>query len=224
MSKKSEAYSYLKSRIQQGYFTPGSAISEAEIANTLKMSRTPVREAFRDLENNGLVISYPDRGTFVTELSFDDIQEVYELRCLLEEWALERSFLRITEEELNDFEKKFIEGYKEKNWEKTHLADKEFHNLFVIKSGSRRIQDFLSILNSQIERVRRISAIYTLRRELSIKEHLEIISCLQKKDLKKAKDALHNHLHSVAESTRDVLYSYGNIDKIKTEIKGENVQ
>ena len=109
MDKKSQAYEYLKHAIIVDEIPPGSPLVELELSESLQMSRTPIREAMRQLETEGLVTTYPARGSFVTVLTPDDVQEIYELRLALELWALERSIARITDEELDALQAAFEE-------------------------------------------------------------------------------------------------------------------
>ena len=102
VDKKTEAYNYIKEEILSNRLQPDEPILELAISEKLKMSRTPIREAMRELESEGLIVSYPSRGSFVTALSPYDVEEIGELRILLEGWALERSINRITEEELDE--------------------------------------------------------------------------------------------------------------------------
>lgn len=207
MGRKDEAYQYLKNAILSNKLKQGEPIAELTIAEELQMSRTPIREAMRILEHEGLIVSYPARGSFVSVITPLDIEEIYELRLLLESWALERSFPYITAEELDELEQRFHQGYQSRNWETLHEADKDLHALFISKSGSKRIREFVDILNGQSDHIRHTSAMQIDRIELSYKEHLEIIRNIREHNLQRAKDSLHHHLHSVSKSAMDVVRS-----------------
>ena len=122
MGRKDEAYEYLKNAIISNELGPGTPIRESEISENLKISRTPIRAALRDLEADGLVISYPFRGTFVADISPYDVQEIFDLRVLMETWAMKRSIKRITEKELDEAERAFREANGD--WEKLYRADR----------------------------------------------------------------------------------------------------
>jgi len=207
MGRKDQAYQYLKSAILNHELTQGAPISELAVAEALQMSRTPIREAMRILEREGLIVSYPSRGSFVSVITISDIEEIYELRSLLEEWALERSFNYITGEELDELEQCFRQAYETSCWEKLHEHDKCLHNLIVQKAGSKRLKEFVDILNGQTEHIRYTSSMQENRLTLSYKEHLEVIARIRQRDLPRAKDALHHHLHSVAASAMEVVRS-----------------
>lgn len=203
MDKKSQAYEYLKHAIIVDEIPPGSPLVELELSESLQMSRTPIREAMRQLETEGLVTTYPARGSFVTVLTPDDVQEIYELRLALELWALERSIARITDEELDALQAAFEEGYRTGAWETLHNADRGLHDLITEKAWSRRLLMLLSLLNTQAERIRYQSARSLGRDDLSYWEHLHIIQCIRERDLEKSRAALRTHLRSVANSAMD---------------------
>ena len=203
MDKKSQAYEYLKHAIIVDEIPPGSPLVDLELSESLQMSRTPIREAMRQLETEGLVTTYPARGSFVTVLTPDDVQEIYELRLALELWALERSIARITDEELDALQAAFEEGYRTGAWETLHNADRGLHDLITEKAWSRRLLMLLSLLNTQAERIRYQSARSLGRDDLSYREHLHIIQCIRERDLEKSRAALRTHLRSVANSAMD---------------------
>ena len=203
MDKKSQAYEYLKHAITVDEIPPGSPLVELELSESLQMSRTPIREAMRQLETEGLVTTYPARGSFVTVLTPDDVQEIYELRLALELWALERSIARITDEELDALQAAFEEGYRTGAWETLHNADRGLHDLITEKAWSRRLLMLLSLLNTQAERIRYQSARSLGRDDLSYREHLHIIQCIRERDLEQSRAALRTHLRSVANSAMD---------------------
>jgi len=201
MDRKSIAYDYLKQKIVDNEFLPGSPIRESDVAGTLNMSRAPVREALRELEMEGVVVSYPSRGSFVSAITPYDVEEIYELRMLLEVWALEKGFSRITTEDLDRFEMDFNAPNEPFNWEFYHDTDRAFHQMIIDKSGSRRVAMFMTMLNAQVERVRRFSARDSGRgSQERTAEHLHIIECIRSGDLEVSKEALCFHLRNVANS------------------------
>lgn len=211
MSRKEEAYQYLKSAILSNQLKGDTPISELAIAEELKMSRSPIREAMRKLESEGLIVSYPSRGSFVSSISPYDLEEIYELRILLEEWALGRSFEHISAEELNELERKFSDALEKSDWELIHTADRDLHRMIVERASSKRLQEFINILNVQIERVRHISAQDFNRVQISYKEHMEIIQNMKAGNLEASREALRNHLRSVADSAIEVVKYRGNV-------------
>lgn len=200
MPRKDEAYEYLKNAILTNELPPDTPISELAVSQTLQMSRTPIREALRELESEGLIVSYPARGSFVASMTPYDVEEIYDLRMLLEQWAFERSICRINESDLVSIEKDFEKAHRDSNWELFHATDRALHNLIVERAGSKRLLEFVKTLNSQIERVRRISARDQGRSQRSYEEHMQIIDSIRKRDVAGGKKILQHHLRSVADS------------------------
>ena len=200
MGRKEEAYEYIKNEILTNRLRPGMAIREMDISEALKISRTPIREALRDLEADGLVTSYASRGVFVKPFTPYDVEEISDLRILIEVWSLERGFNRITDQELDQLQADFETAWAAKDWDLNHKADRLLHRTIVEKSGSSRIVQFMNTLNTQIERVRLVSTQHYGRSEMSYREHLNIIQCIRSRDLEKSKQALRTHLQSVGAS------------------------
>ena len=183
---------------------PGTPIVETEIAKSLNISRTPVREALKELEVEGLVDSYNLRGTFVSQITPYDVEEIFSLRIALEILALNLSINRISDEELDELEKLFSDLEKDFTWKETHEADIALHSLIVNKSGNRRLKIFLDTLNGQIERFRRLASKDKMRSNKTTGEHIEIINCIRERDLKAAEASLQKHLNGVMMSVLDI--------------------
>lgn len=198
MARKDEAYDYVKEKIFLGELKPGIPIMEAEIARVLHMSRTPVREALLELEKEGILVSYPNRGTFVAEITPYDVEEIFELRIMIEEWALRRSISRITDDEISNIRDMFNTAFRMKDWGKMHEADLMLHQLIVDKSGSKRAIAFIKSLNTQLMRIRILVRDEPGRRGKSFEQHIKILDCLRDRDLEKCIQALRFHLKDVA--------------------------
>src|SRR5437867_2169159 len=92
----------VRQAIVGGTLRPGAQINQVEVAAKLHVSRGPLREALRQLEEEGLVLSLPNKGTFVTEITTADIEEVYCIRRVLENFAIQRAVEHATDDELTD--------------------------------------------------------------------------------------------------------------------------
>lgn len=112
----------LRDAIRKGILKPGERLMEIHLAEQLGVSRTPVREAIRKLELEGYVIMMPRRGTYVSNLSIKDINEVFEIRTSLDSLASGLAAERITDEELEHLQRLLVvigEAIKEKIWKKS---------------------------------------------------------------------------------------------------------
>ena len=106
----------LRQAIRDGLLPPGERLMEIPLAEELGVSRTPIREAIRILEQEGLVVMIPRRGTYVADMSLKDVTEVFELRSILEELAAELAAERITNEEIEALIARRRQARADKNW------------------------------------------------------------------------------------------------------------
>ncbi len=200
MTKRDEAYEYIKKEIVSGKLKPNEPIREREIAETSQISRTPIREALRDLEAEGVVVSFPVRGTFVAPITPYDVEEIFDLRSILEAWALERGIKKISVDEIASIRTAFLEADQSDDWDKIHNADLYLHRVIVEKSGSKRLLNFMKNLNTQIERISISSAADPIRKRETLEEHMAILDAIEKQDLKNAVKLLKEHLKMVAKA------------------------
>lgn len=200
MTLKDKAYTHLKELIISNQIAAGSPLIETDIANSLGISRTPVREAIRQLEMTGLVDNYGSRGFFVKEITPYDVNEIFSLRITLELLALDLSFDYLDTEDLIILKSNFEDLKENFSWEKAHKYDIELHSLWINRSGNTRLIGFLDNLNDQIERFRRFATQDKTRSNKSIQEHIDLINNILSDDLKTSKDSLSKHLDSLRES------------------------
>lgn len=182
-TRQQKAYEYLYNAIVTNKLPPGVAIAEQEISNVLGISRTPVREALKQLEAEGLVRHIPLRGTFVEEITTQDLEEIFALRETLEALALKTAITEITDEELYEIEILLRSLEYDSSNEKFYDSDRRLHDLIVKHGGNRRLAQILNNLNSQMERLRHIAAMKPHRLQQSKQEHLEIVAALKRRDL-----------------------------------------
>ena len=202
---RSIAYDYLRNEIISVRLKPNTPVVEQEIADLLNMSRTPVREAMKILETEGLLTNYPYQGTVVTRITTDDIKEICELRLALEVWALKKSINHITEAELKQVENNFAVAKESPDRSKYQYADNSLHVLIVAKSNSTRVMGMLTTLYTQIERFRIAATKHSKRWEESYKEHMIIIQYLREKNLPKCTTSLSRHLKLVEQGFLETL-------------------
>lgn len=203
---KNVAYEYLLNAIMSYELKPGQVIVEQEVSDQLGISRTPIREAFKQLESEGLVHHFPSRGTFVTNLTVQDVEEIFQLREMFELTALKSAIHRITEEELRYIEGRlrYLDDKKSEEpstKEEFYGSDRELHELIMKYSGNSRMVKFHRTLEAQLERLRRISSMTPMRLSKSRQEHLDILNALSDRDLDAATDALRLHLRNIKSST-----------------------
>jgi DNA-binding GntR family transcriptional regulator len=201
-NKKTAVYEKIKEGIISGALAPGLPINENDFARELDVSKTPVREALRQLEREGLVENIPGRGSAVAHITFQDIREIFEVREIMECGAAKRAALMRDEEEVKA-KKKELETYS-KNWDEAkelNWGPVEDIHLFVIKSldNQKLVDTYLGLLD-HIKRIRQhFGGRFTRQRfNKMVAEHLEILDAIIEGNGERAELAVQNHLHTAA--------------------------
>lgn len=203
-TRKNFAYNSLRDAILTWKLSPGSPIVEQEISDQLGISRTPVREALKLLEAEGLVKVVPQRGTFVSDLSTQDVEEIFALRESLEVMALKVAIGTIPSDQLTKLESFLSSLTPDSPPEQFFESDRMLHEIIVNHGGNERLAHILNSLNVQVERVRRISAARPNRLDLSMREHLGILRAIRARDCNAAESELRQHIRNVKQSALDV--------------------
>ena len=186
----------LRDAIRKGVLEPGERLMEVQVADELGISRTPVREAIRKLEQEGYVIMMPRRGTYVADVSESDVKEIFEIRSALEALATGLAARRIEQEELETLQSLLfeIEGYIKKNdIEKIVETDIKFHGLLYQVSRNERLVNIISNLKEQLARFRTLSMSYPGRLYETLEEHSEMVEAIANGDVS-ARDAAEHHM------------------------------
>lgn len=201
-NKKTLVFGKIKERILDGALAPGFPINEEDLARDLDVSKTPVREALRQLEREGLVENIPGRGSTVTHITFQDIRDIFEIREIIECGAAKKAAL-LRDEDGFQAKKRELE-INSKKW----ANDKEFNwgpvediHLFIIASiGNQKLLDTYVGLIDHIKRIRKhFSGSFSQKRfnEL-IGEHLGILDAIIEGNGDRAEMAVQNHLRNAA--------------------------
>lgn len=204
LSLKQQAYEGIKNAIILHKIPPGGSLFERDLSESLGISRTPVREAIPLLEMEGWVKSIPRKGTFVSQITAVDVEEVIQIRRANEILVIELLIPNITErdiEQLNEIYVKQLELVQDSG--KFISVDKDFHIYLADLSGNRRLAKLMGTISDQI-RWFGISALNLPNRtEQTLKEHAWLIECLKNKEVEKAKEAVLEHI----EHTRVAILS-----------------
>ncbi len=192
-------YEYIKKEIILGNLEPGSVFDEIKIAEALKVSRTPVREAVLKLAGEGYLTIIPRKGTLVSNISIKDIKEVYEARIIIECGSI-KEITNINSEILYKW-KSYYNNLLEKNIKEDEDAlndiDKEFHLDISNFLSNKIIQKEIENLMDKSARIRYLSNKTNKGRYIeSINEHLIIIDALIENDLEKCAELMKEHLIS----------------------------
>lgn len=200
------AYDFIKEAIIYNKFLPGEPLSENMLANLLEMSRTPVREALKELHKEELVDIFPERGTFVKQISIKDIREIFAVRRALECLAVETALNNISKEEIGEMKQqweKFLEDFKSKKELDLKLVsqmDNQLHKLLIDRSKNDHIKKIIHMLNLRILRYQGLSAKTLGRIDETINQHLEILHYMKKRDLFGLSAVLKKHIEMAVEN------------------------
>lgn len=193
----------LRDAIRRGILEPGERLMEVQLAEDLGISRTPVREAIRKLEQEGYVIMMPRRGTYVSSLSVHDVKEIFEIRTALESLSTTLATMRIEPEELEKLRTLLveIEGHiKRKDIDKIVATDIEFHGLLYQVSRNERLVTIISNLKEQLARFRTLSMSYPGRLQKTLEEHRAMVEAIAAGDVDAARDAAERHMEQAEET------------------------
>ena len=174
----------IRNAIVNGQLAPGTRIAEPELADKFGISRTPIREAFRQLESEGFITVVPRKGAIVASLSQRDIADFYDLKMVLEGYAARCAVKTLKESDLTKMEtvNRQIEAASEKK-DLRRLLDlhNEFHDIFLRSCGNEKLHAIVQNLVMQFRRFRLILAMPG-KIEGSIRQHWEIIEAFRKRD------------------------------------------
>jgi DNA-binding GntR family transcriptional regulator len=193
-------YQLLKENIVRHRLKPGARLLDQEIAESLNVSRTPVREALNRLGTEGLVEIIPRRGAFVINLSAKDMKDIYEVREVLEVLAVRLAVPRLSDEDILGLEET-LEAFSNALDRKEHLTcfelDKEFHDRIVRLSGNAKLAEINTLLGGNIQTTRWRHCQNDHRQQLSLQEHRAILDALIKRDVDLASELVSDHIRSV---------------------------
>lgn len=187
----------LRKDILTGKLKNGEKLSEQQVCDLYGVSRTPVREAFRQLELEGLLESIPNRGAFVVGLSERDLKDLCEMRKAFEIIAVRWAISRITKEEMEKLEEayEFMEFYTmKKDAEKMININMSFHELIYQAAHNRMLAHTLSDYQFYIKQTKTNYAYLDGRLEEVLAEHKRIFLAFQNRDADAAVDAVAAHL------------------------------
>lgn len=205
-SLRGKVFIKLRDDILSGVYKENEELRETTIGEELGVSRTPVREALRQLELEGLVKIVPNKGAYVTGITQKDVQDIYKIRSLLEGICARWATRNITEAQMNELEEiLFLSEYHLKKQacgqaEKVTVLDGRFHQVLYEASDSRILSHVLSDFHKYVKMARTMSVCEGGRAEKSIQEHREILEAIRNKDEKAAEKLANKHILNVMDN------------------------
>lgn len=197
VSLRNKVFKYIKAQIINGNYSPGESLVESKLAEDLGVSRTPIREAIRLLELEGLVETTPNKGAVVLGITRKDVEDIYAIRQLVEGLAARWAAENITEHDKKEMQKilDLMEFYAQRgNIDEVADLDNEFHHAIYKASGSKILNLTLSNLHQYVQLARLESLKIPNRPEKTIAEHRAILDSFQAGDPDRAEAAVTEHV------------------------------
>ncbi len=202
-SLRVKVFEQIRDDIISGVYPDGAELREIPLAHKLNASRTPVREALRQLELEGLVMIIPNKGARVTAIKQKDVRDIYKVRSLLEGLCARWATQNITDEQIDELEEILLlaEFHLKKNSDvsakQVSDVDSKFHDVLYTASNSRILEHVLKDYHKYVKMARQLSINTPSRAEKSIEEHRGILEAIKAKDADLAEKLAHEHVISV---------------------------
>ena len=198
-------FNTLREAILKGDLKPGERLMELQLASKLGVSRTPIREAIRMLEQEGLAVTTPRKGAEVAKMTLKDVLEI---RDALDELAVRIACQKISDEQLKqleDMKELFEKSTQTGNVKKIAEADVTFHDVIYEATGNPKLVTLLNNLREQVYRYRVEYIKDPKNYPTLIAEHEAILESLKNRDVKNAVEAMHVHVANQAEAVKTVI-------------------
>ncbi len=199
----------LREAILQGYFESGEKLDQGRIAEDLEVSRTPVREALKQLEAEGFIEIRSHRGAYITKVTPEDVHDVFEIRQIIESEVIRQVTPVIPEKVLDELEEKArMEAIIDSAAEpiKHYEFDTYFHDSILGFTKNKLFKETLITLNNRIIRVRYFALVQPgSHLTLSEDEHIKIVNAMRTRDPEAASNAMKLHLQNSAKRIQEFL-------------------
>jgi len=206
-SLRGRVFNKIREDILGGVYKENDELRENTLANELGVSRTPVREALRNLEIEGLVSIIPNRGAYVTGISEKDIRDIYIIRSYLEGLCAKWACQYITQQQLDEMDETiYLSTFhaRRSHFDQLLDLDNKFHDLIYKASGSKMLNHVLTDFHHYVERVRKVSISRKDRAMRTIKEHEAILEAIRKRDGDLAETLAHEHMMQTIKNINEI--------------------
>jgi DNA-binding GntR family transcriptional regulator len=204
---RSQVVEMLRTAITRGQFAPGERLVETDLCDLMGVSRPSLREALRQLESEGLVVTVPNRGPTVSLLSAQDVASIYEVRGALEALAAQLFAATASEAEVEELDRTVDDlerAYQSEDLEKIVVAKQRLYDLLLAGSGNRMRPSLLGTINARVTQLRRVSLSSPQRGTVSLREIRAVLRAIKRRD---PDGAFKASLHHVKEASKVVLRS-----------------
>jgi len=187
----------LRENIISGNINPGEKVNEYQAAKLLNISRPPIREAFRLLAAEGLITLVPRKGAFVSKLSIQEVKEVYEMKSMMESFAVRLAIPTVDEKELSELDSinnSMEEKIKQNNFKAILKLNIEFHRKMIKMSKNKKLIRFYESIVLSIRRYQRVGLSAPTSWEISLQEHKNIVGAIRSENIELAEKLCREHI------------------------------
>lgn len=205
---RGQVYKILRDEICGGKYAPGTWLQEQELAERIGVSRSPVREALKTLVGDGLLIEVPNKGVFTKTFTDRDIDEIFDMRLMLETYAIHRCASRLTSARIQglfDILEKLEQTCAARDLESYTVFDEELHRFLVDMSENSLVISTYDRVRSMNQQFRVLSLSSKRRFEESLIEHRQIVHSLAVGDFKVAERVLRTHLELACSTIKEQI-------------------
>jgi DNA-binding GntR family transcriptional regulator len=202
------AYNTIRKLLVEFKLKPEERINEVQLAKTLGVSRTPIREALNRLASEGFVSLTPNRGFFVRSLSTEGLIDLYELRSIIECAAFRLMCERAEDdqiERLRDYWSAIVDGYRQQPADTILAEDEGFHLLIAELSGNPELVNQLAAINARIRFIRRIQIEHRTHDMSQVASHSAIVAAAMSRDVDGGVELLRQHIEMTVSATQQAL-------------------
>lgn len=202
----------LREAILKGELQPGERLMELQLASKLGVSRTPIREAIRMLEQEGLAVTIPRRGAEVAKMTEKDMEDVLTIREALDILAVQLAADNINREQLSELEEAveiFENATQTGNVREIAITDVTFHDIIYRATGNPKLVVMLNNLREQIYRYRVEYLKDDRNYPMLIEEHRQIFEALQRRDKDAVTDVMKKHVGNQAITVKQIIREQG---------------
>ena len=204
-------YNVIRSNIISLNLKPGDRISEKEVSDALNVSRTPVREAFISLSKDGLVYVLPQRGTFISKIDLDQVEEARFIRENLELAVLEiavEKFSDLDIDELENYVNRQTQALETGSYKEMMKYDQKFHGMIFEKAQKSRTWRLIQQVGTHYRMTRCLSLMGNISWEKAITQHREMLHALRCRDIDKLKSIMKDHTRNLTLDQNEIKSKY----------------
>lgn len=189
MSLRTQVVTILRNEILSGRLKPGAILNEKDLAQRLRVSKTPIRESLTLLDHEGLIQTLPRKGYLVSPITVQDVHNFFELRLILECAAAEMAAAKITDEQIKELSCLVPDGDPAEDIAKRLDRNVKFHHYIARVSGNERLAALIRKLLLEMQRMIAVGYIP--------EEHEKVMVAFRGRDPKGAGEAMRDHIYAV---------------------------